>query len=219
MAAHSTRSQASPGRGRSVPRGKELKHYLEGAARTVRELKDALQRLPRVDARGRSDCPDAEDLYARKETLEREVIRIVETLGMYMAELGEQLRSCERNLARTGAATGRLKRAEARGPMTQAQDELWSECTQLRQDIHDCSALHQEAKAVARASFTKKFPGREPRRGTGFPAAPPRQPGGTGPALPRPRDPGQGGGVVGRGGAVVESSASRGRAARQRGRR
>ena len=62
---------------RNVPRGQALKDYLQGVENEVALLQRAVESLPRVDSKGHSDCPFAEDLYARKDELEANVGRAV----------------------------------------------------------------------------------------------------------------------------------------------
>lgn len=157
------------------PRGPELQREIRYFMQKVTELEAAMA-LPHVDKRGGSECPFAEDLYAEKERLEREVLTGVTRLSGYLLTLEKWIENCRENIERIEGDGQKLHGAEAQGCYSDAVNHLQTEYRRAVQDKDAVSIAVKKAKAVLQVSSTRKFPGREPQKRTFAPVVPPRRP-------------------------------------------
>ena len=77
-----------------VPRGRPLRDELKSISGHIKELESALA-LPEVNEDGSSECPFAEDLYAKKEALEEQVTHYLEKLMHYDKALDNEIKRCQ----------------------------------------------------------------------------------------------------------------------------
>jgi hypothetical protein len=165
-----------------VPRGAELRRALAGVSEHVNGLESVMNSTPHVDEQGNSDCPFAEDLYSRKNELEKQVIEDVNRLMGYMRAIDHDIARCRNNLSRIQADSAKLNRDEARDCYSRAQEAAERELREAVQDKDAISIVLARAQAVLKVSQTRKYPGREPQRP--FPPAGPGASGGPGPRTP-----------------------------------
>ena len=171
-----------------VPRGQELRIYLATVLHNVEQLERAVQSLPRVNTKGSSECPFAEDLYAQKEELESAVGRDVAMLGGYLAALQEDVARCENNLQRIRTDAGNLTVPEALDAYGTAENTQNDEYYQAVTDRDSIVLVLPRAESALLVSRHRKYPGdRPPRRQT--PASLPQSHGGAAGPLPSDAPP------------------------------
>ena len=149
---------------RHVPRGPALKAYLESVENEVALLQRAVETLPRVDANGRSECPFAEDLYARKDELEANVGRAVVILQEFQAGLEQEVERCQRNLSRIRGDEGDLSTDVAIAKYDLAADKQQEEWERAMFDRNAVNMVLPRAVAVLEVARSKKYPGKTPER-------------------------------------------------------
>ena len=147
-----------------APRGGALRSYLAGVMSTVEELEKAVQSLPRVDEKGGSDCPFAEDLYAKKEQLEAALGKDVAMLQAYMAAIQKEVARCERNLQRIRGDAGKLSTPEAIDAYGEAEQAADNEHHQAVTDRDAIVLVLPRAQAVLAVSQNKKYPDKKPQQ-------------------------------------------------------
>ena len=129
----------------------------------VEQLYNAVHSLPKVDNEGHSECPFAEDLYAKKNKLEQEVSHMVCELHMYLAWIGEELSRGTRNLAVLAEHQRRLYGEGQRERYTEAEKVQQCECNDLAERRESILRLLEHATAVLHEAAKRQFPGRVPR--------------------------------------------------------
>jgi hypothetical protein len=168
-----------------VPRGVELRRVLAGITEHIEQLDRAMSSLPHVNKEGGSECGFAEDLFAQKEELEREVIEDANRLLGDKRSIDHDVARCRNNRARIQVDSGKLNRDEARDCYSRAEEAAEREYREAVQDKDAISIVLARAQAVLKVSATRKYPGREPQR-----QSPPAGPGA--PEGPDPRTPAAG---------------------------
>ena len=166
-----------------VPRGGELRSELSSISNLIEQLESAMNSLPHVEKNGGSECPFAEDWYAKKEELEKKIAFEVGRISQYLVFLEKEVQRCKGNLAKISSDATRLHHEETKDRYSDAQLKQERECRLAIQDRDAVFVVLQKAEAVLKVSRTRKFPGREPQRD---PFSPPAFPGGS-------QTPGQGG--------------------------
>ena len=157
-----------------IPRGAALKSYLSQVTSDVQQLESAIQSLPRVDEKGSSECPFAEDLFAQKEELEAKLSNAAPTLRAYLAALEREVSRCQGNLGKIRAGAGQVATAGVVDALDSAAKAAEDAAYQATTDRDDILLVLPRVEAALRISRTRKYPGKQPER-TLFPrgAAPP----------------------------------------------
>ncbi len=154
------------------PRGTQLRQELTAFVQLVTQLEASMNRLPLVDETGHSECHFAEDLYAEKERLEREVLAGVTRFSGYHLTLEKWIERCKKNVEKIDEDSQRLHHSEPQRCYSDAANELRGEYRLAVQDKDAVYVALEKAKAVLQVSSTRKFPGREPRKRTFVPVSP-----------------------------------------------
>lgn len=129
----------------------------------IKELESAWA-LPLVDEDGSSECPFAEDLYARKEEAEAKLIDGVRMLEGYLPLLDKEISRCRSNLDRIRSDSQLLNRPEAQDSYGDAQKEQHLQYRMALAHRQQVEFVLQKAQIVLERAGGKKFPGREPQR-------------------------------------------------------
>lgn len=141
----------------------ETARSVEVVEKRVKELIKATEVLPQVDQNGSSECPFAEELYAKKEET-REILQgLLNPLQDHLKAVDAAIERCQKNRAVVGGQEGRLHGEGARDHYAEADTELATEhhrLTQLRTRIQQAIEVAHKALKIADA---KRFPGRDPR--------------------------------------------------------
>ena len=145
-----------------VPRGRQLRDELKNISSRTKELESALA-LPEVNEDGSSECPFAEDLFAKKEAIEGQVANDLKKLNRYAKVLDYEIKRCQRNLTKIQADGSKLNLQEASGHYSQAADAQQQQLQSAIEDKDAVSVVLSKAQAVLNVSRTRKYPGKKPQ--------------------------------------------------------
>ena len=129
----------------------------------VEELLQAARVLPRVEEDGNSECPFAEELYAKKEEAQRDAEICLEKLGGNLAWVDDQIGHCENNLGTISSGQQQLNNDGAKDSFSEAEERLEAfreKLNELRDEIEE--AMDKVDKALEE-SVPKRFPGKIPQ--------------------------------------------------------
>ncbi|MBT7069145.1 MAG: hypothetical protein HN919_22810 [Verrucomicrobia bacterium] len=124
----------------------------------INELEGLWPIMPKVDEEGYSECPFAEDLHRKKQSLENQVAEKLTTAHSVLRDTDGEIERCKRNLGRISVDAGKLNRPEARSNYTEAwgiQEQEYVEATQEKERV---LAVIKKAEATLAASRKKTFP-------------------------------------------------------------
>ena len=155
----------------------------------IAELRTELSKLPRVDNRGRSECPFAEKLHAQKEKRQRQLQEVLGRLYGHLAGATAEVRRLERNVTVIKDGKVQLKRQEAQDQYEEAQDDLetrYSQHLQMQNRIWMKIQLVEQVLAQANGQM---WPGRRARGQFDLPGQPMPQPDKPPPPMPMPSPP------------------------------
>ncbi len=148
-----------------------------GAIRSLAgELESACSSLPRVDEEGNSECPFAEELWAKRDDLAKKLMARVPSLHEMLAEVEEQLARCRRNLNRILGDALSLSSSEA---VAHYGDAERTQIAELMSWQNAWEEVDETTKLVERAlsrALERPYPAGEPRERTTAGARPPDPP-------------------------------------------
>jgi len=142
---------------------KEIESIIGCAVLDAQKLQQSSGSLPNVDQEGDSECPFAEQLYAKHEELRKKVQRHLAKLHECLAVVDDQIREYGHDLAVVSAHKDRLNRDRPRDHFSEAEAELaslYKRCLQVRVRVEEAIRFVDE---VLQQAATKRFPGRLPR--------------------------------------------------------
>ncbi|HUT58674.1 MAG TPA: hypothetical protein VNA25_12585 [Phycisphaerae bacterium] len=148
----------------------DVKSCIQAARNRAAELLAAARSLPNVDDEGNSDCPFAEELYAKKEKLQREVEGLLKRLHECKADVEYLIDNCKRNLEVVSANEDMLNSDRPRDKFSEAEAALavkYKAYVRLRERIEETIEIVDKA---LREAAGKRYPGKIPEEwpGTGF---------------------------------------------------
>ena len=158
--------------GKFIFRGGDLRWLLEKIKRLVDDLEQAMTVLPHVEEDGSSECHFADELYAKKEELEKQVKDAVQRMQDYDADLAREDRRLRTNQTQIQADGSRLQLPQTQDCYGKAESQTEKQCRELAQDRDAIAVVMSRALGVLQVSQRRKMPGREPRER--FPVAVPR---------------------------------------------
>ena len=143
---------------------RELEACLKGGPDLIIELLRSVRSLPKVAENGSSECPFAEDWYAKKEELQFGAQSTLKRLGEYAEAIEQLTEQISRDMAVVSDTEDRVHGGRAREHLSDAEAGLNFKRGYYRRTsrrIQKMIGLLQ--KAIAEASG-KRFPNRVPRR-------------------------------------------------------
>ena len=143
---------------------RDVDSFILSMNRYVEELLNKVKVLPRVDPKGNSECPFAEDLYAEKEEAAEKVEMDSRKLRSYLRLVEEEIARCTANSERISADARSLYLDEAKERYAvagQTQDYQTTRAIQQRKALTDLISKIEKALALARSNV---FPGRKPKK-------------------------------------------------------
>ena len=150
--------------------GTRLRDELASISKLVGELETATSSLPYVREDGESECPFAENLYAKKEELEGQVSGKVNLLGGYLMELDAERLRCQKELDKIQEDYKKLNLQETSDHYAEAVLIQKEKCRSIEEDKDAVSVVLVKAKAVLKMAKERKFPGKKPQEQFPFPA-------------------------------------------------
>ena len=151
-------------------------------------LEGKTSRCPKVDEKGNSECPFAEDLYAQKDQAAEEVASYLEKLRILLELVKEELASLRANLSKVESDSGALHSENAKKMYLSAQQGLEQHIQKnldRKKEILDLISL---AKEMLRLAHEKRWPLGKPERHALFPPVTPSSPSNSGLSLKREVD-------------------------------
>jgi len=145
---------------------------LEGTEKNIEDLDRSVHSLPAVDKEGNSECPFAEELYAKKEKLQEKLQSQLKELYKILEAIEAEISRCRNNLTVVTSHQNKINGDKVRDHYTEEEARLAARITQLnnmREEV--LKAIKACQKAIAEAS-AKYFPGRKPREWPGLPDDP-----------------------------------------------
>jgi len=142
---------------------KEIESIIGVAVMDAQKLQQSTGSLPNVDQEGNSECPFAEQLYAKHEELRKKVQWHLAKLHDCLAVVDDQIRKYGHDLAVVSAHKDRLNRDRPRDHFSEAEVQLatlYKRCLQVRGQVEEAIRFVDE---VLQQAATKRFPGRLPR--------------------------------------------------------
>jgi len=168
----------------SASRGTRLRDELANISKLVNELETTTSSLPYVREDGESECPFAENLYAKKVELEGQVSGKVNLLAGYLMELDAERLRCQKELGKIQEDYKKLNLQETSDHYAEAVLRQKEKCRSIEEDKDAVSVVLVQAKAVLKMAKERKFPGKKPQEQFPFPAGMPGTP------LPPSQSPG-----------------------------
>ena len=143
----------------------DVKSTVETARDRAEELLTATRSLPDVDEEGNSDCPFAEERYAKKEKIQQEVEGLFKRLHESKADVEYLIDNCKRNLEVVSANEDMLNSDRPRAKFSEAEAALavkYKAYVRLRERIEETIKIVDKA---LREAVGKRYPGRSPKNG------------------------------------------------------
>ena len=146
---------------------------VNSSERYMSKLLDTLETktnvLPKVDEKGNSECPFAEDLYAQKEQAVEKVAEHIEKLRRLLGILEEELARLRANLARVQADARSLHLESAKERYLSAKQGLEHHIQKNLERRKELLELIAHAEEMLRLAQTKKWPLGRPEERMRFP--------------------------------------------------
>jgi len=142
---------------------KQIESIIATAVSNAQKLQQSSSSLPKVDEEGNSECPFAEQLYAKHEELRKKVQKALAKLHECLAVVDDKIRKYGHDLAVVSAHKDRLNRDRPREHFSEAEAELaalYKQCIQVRERVEEAIRFVDE---VLQQAATKRFPGGFPR--------------------------------------------------------
>jgi hypothetical protein len=142
---------------------KDVDSYTSFLEKLLETLQSKINVLPKVDDKGRSECPFAENLYAQKEEATSNVIEELKKASRYLALLEQEISRLRQNLAQIESDTGALHLDQAKEKYITAKR---SQEIHIEKNIHRkmrLSDLIARAEKLMQLAHKKKWPGGKPK--------------------------------------------------------
>ena len=147
---------------------KEAEKGLESTKQCMEDLDRSVHSLPSVDEDGNSECPFAEELYAKKEELQEKLEARLKDLFEMMKAVDAEIARCKKNLAVVTAHQDRIHSEKVRDQYSDEELSLAARIKQLikiREQIQEAIKAVQKALAEAKARY---YPGKKPEKWPGI---------------------------------------------------
>ncbi|MDY6838835.1 MAG: hypothetical protein SWH78_12770 [Thermodesulfobacteriota bacterium] len=132
--------------------------------KVLAQLAQKVRVLPKVDEKGRSECPFAEDLYAAKEEAAEKVREVLDKMPGYLRAVDREILRCKRNLAQVRSDAASLHLDKAQGKYHSAQENYrfqHKKYMQVRQRLID---LRSQAQKALQKACANKWPAGKPQK-------------------------------------------------------
>ena len=140
----------------------------------VNKLIQTIMLLPKIDKEGSSECPFAEELYAKKEEEKKVVLGELNNLISCQKHVTEAIGQCNKNRSVIETGQQGLHGDKAKGKYSEAEQQLDAENRRLHQLRRQIDQVIEAARNALRLADLKKWPGEnEP----GAPGWAPNEPG------------------------------------------
>jgi len=139
----------------------DIEEYMPAAKRHIDETLTATRQLPKVDEDGFSECPFAEQLYAKKEEAVTGAEHCLQKFYEYRDWIDEQLEKCQENLSVISSGKGSLNTDSPHDRLSEAEvqqeafikrlenlaEQIDEACEQLNEAIREASKMKINPKS------------------------------------------------------------------------
>ncbi|MHC4116586.1 MAG: hypothetical protein ACYSWO_03655 [Planctomycetota bacterium] len=142
----------------------QIEGIVTEAVSDAKALQQSSGSLPKVDQDGHSECPFAEELYAKHEELRKKVQKRLPQLHECLTVVAEQITKYGNDLVVVSTHQDRLNRDRPRAHFSEAEAQLaalYKRYLQLQDRVEQ--AIHFVNDVLQEAS-TKRFPGKIPQK-------------------------------------------------------
>jgi hypothetical protein len=146
-------------------RFKDIGSYMEFLDKLVEELQAAVKILPKVDEKGRSECPFTESLYVQKEKAEEKLIEELKKASGYLDLVKEEIAMWQRNFTQIKTDADDLSLPQARQEYNKAKEATNIQIEKnlkLQEKLLD---LISKAEKRLQLAQEKKWPFGNPKEG------------------------------------------------------
>lgn len=140
---------------------------LSAALSEAKELQQSVRSLPKVDPKGNSECPFAEELYAKKEELQKKVEYRFEQLHVYLELVEEIINEIKKDLGLITYQEDQLQRQPPKQHYSDAKTELAGKYQQHRNLQEEVKRVMQVVDEVLQQAVAKRYPGKIPQKWPG----------------------------------------------------
>ncbi len=141
---------------------KEAEKALESTKKCMEDLDRSVHSLPSVDEDGNSECPFADELYAKKEELQKTLEARLKDLFEMLKAVDAEIKRCGKNLAVVTAHHHRIHGEKVRDKYSDEEFKLAArikQLTEIREQIQKAIKAVQKALAESKARY---YPGTKP---------------------------------------------------------
>lgn len=141
----------------------EMQGIVTAAVSDAKQLQQSTGSLPKVDQEGDSECPFAEELYAKHEELRKKVQQRIAELHECLGVVAEQIRKYGNDLVVVSTHEDELNRDRPRAHFSEAEAQLaavYKRYLQLQNRIEQAILFINDVLEQASA---KRFPGKIPQ--------------------------------------------------------
>jgi hypothetical protein len=143
---------------------KDVDSFMSYQTKLFDKLQSKIRELPKVDAKGQSECPFAEDLYFRKEEAVDEVTKALKRASGYRILLKQEIARIRKNLKQIHDGAGSLHLDEAKEKYAlaiQAQEIPLKKNIQRQKRLVD---LISKGKKLLQLDKKNKWPLEKPKK-------------------------------------------------------
>ena len=130
----------------------------------LKDLEDKVNRLPKVDEKGRSECPEAEDMYAEKNEAVEKCVKYLKKGKKYVIFVEWQLASNRRNLSRIKAGHSKLDNTQAKEEYRTAIENCTFHFKKYSKRLKNLRSLISKANKLLKKAREKKWPLGKPEK-------------------------------------------------------
>jgi len=143
---------------------KNVDSFMKFFSGNVEQLIKKAGMCPKVDEKGRSECPFADQLYAQKEEMEKKVVNGLTKLGRYRELVDKEIKRFHGNLNQIRSNANRLHSKQAKEKYTNANVACASQIEKNRQRQKALLDLNLRAKKALNLARSKKWPVQKPKK-------------------------------------------------------
>ena len=147
----------------------ECKAIVQKVKSCVKALEQASGQLPKVNKDGYSECPFAEQLYAKKEDAQKEANACLKELDECAHWVTNEINRLTGNLTVITASKDILNTTSTKVRVEDAEIKVAALCMQFEEVQEAIKSTFEETQEAIQKASQKRFPGRIPRE---FPSGP-----------------------------------------------
>ena len=142
----------------------EIEQFLQFCAQCIEQLLLAVRQQPIVDKEGSSECPFAEELYAKKEEAQEKVSQCLKQLDKYSCWLTKEIGRCKNNMTVISAHQDKLNNDRPRKYFSDAEARLAALYKKLIRLLEKVKEMFIKAQEAIREAAQKQYPGKIPKK-------------------------------------------------------